>query len=353
MILLSAITVVCEKHESDGCGRPNTMALAQTMSNSYFTEANFTIFIHVGKTGGSNIDLALGTSGIQNYFKIHIPYRRETAEECLTRLPCLARSASHQMQDPIRVAIAQSQGIQGAQFITWVRDPVQRFVSSFNWRMHIWKTSPEGPTRSYRHAKREKEFLLEDFTSVNDLGERLFIDPRAKEATETIVHLLEGPGFYFSGGEFIRKHFGSFIFVGVQEFMNEDIQRLGEIIGHRLTIRPEYKSTTTTNASLSKTATQNIQKLLKLDYDTIQAMVATGIVDFEKVRSYFPTEYCGKVKVTDVTTPVSRPQGDHFGESRAPVPGDKGPRYSWRRRGGRRQRGRLAQALKGPLKPDW
>jgi len=226
-----------------------------------FDPSKKTIFIHVGKCGGSNIRKSLAKA-ITNYDAKHYPWRDE----------------SPQYEKLIFD--------ENAQYITWIRDPMKRFVSGFNWRKNLYSGNP----MHFPQIQPPKEIkYLNEFQTANNLSEHLFTNDDANDAVEVICHLMEGPGYYFSK-YMDEKYFDQFVFVGVQEYMDEDVEMLENIVGKKLQVEKKYDYPEGKDKYLSEKAKKNLRKLLHADYAAIEMLIKKGLVNEEKVKSYFNSQ---------------------------------------------------------------
>ena len=206
-------------------------------------------FIHVGKAGGTSIVAWLTQH--------HVPF-----QEIHLRQPALHA-------DPCR------------RYVVWVRDPLERFRSAFNYEravvstnttgMHVnesratwctlgrknWRVAVEpganhcgactlGPdclapnkiARKvlYGHAyESHYDDMLLYFRDANHLGESLSSPVPTiaalahKLMRSNIEHIHKGLGYYLHNGAFARTH--PHLFVGRVERMDEDLRRLAKLLG--------------------------------------------------------------------------------------------------------------------------
>ena len=193
------------------------------------TNSSSLVFIHVGKAGGTSIGAWLTQH--------HVPFH-----EIHQSQPALGA-------DPCR------------RYVVWVRDPLERFRSAYNYEravvltnttgMHVnhslratWCTlgpdclAPGKIARkvTYGHAYESHfEDMLLYFRDANHLGESLSSPVPTiaalahKLMRSNIEHIHKGIGFHLHNGAFARTH--PRLFVGRVERMDEDLRRLAKLLG--------------------------------------------------------------------------------------------------------------------------
>lgn len=266
----------------------------QTMIKQQVTKSNINniIFIHVGKTGGTTLG---------RYFNIQEIH----------------------MKVPIHK--------EGMKYITWVRNPIERIVSSFNMAHYtacISMDSPElckrlGIPYSSPLIKRAeipegvvsmKDIALRDillkFDSVNEFAEALgdFTNPKNPAAQRFYTlnqHVNMGYGFYFIKGAFIQRYHADFIFVGRQEFMKEDVDNLCNLLGvdrfENLTKWRENKYTPKSKRFLSQKALTALRHYYAGDFEALREMNRQGLIDNITYESYleYPQTYVSQLPNED------------------------------------------------------
>ena len=199
---------------------------------------NFNL-IHVGKCGGTTVREALSKFGI-SFNPIHT-----------------------------KAALFDSK----ESYVIILRNPVERFVSAFNWRYHLVNTS-EKKAREYEG---EKE-ILNRFKTVNNLAEKLYCEKGDVDfdlSKEYIHHIREDINFYI--GDFLKScNRESPVKVILTETMGEDIERLfgikPDLLGHYKNNREKY------DRKLSEAGRQNIKKHLEKDYECVERLFNLGLV---------------------------------------------------------------------------
>lgn len=207
------------------------------------------VFIHVGKTGGGTIHHNLKKI-LKKYKQIHL--KRVVYEP-------------------------------NTKYILWIRDPISRFVSAFYFRQH----------------KIPDKYLT--YETVNDFAENLFT-PQAQllynlsDIEDSLLHdtiwhnhMYRDMAYYLNDGQFIIDHHKDIIFVGTQENFDDDMLELKKILG--IPIHTEFKNhhiqKYNKSKYLSPLAIENLKKNYEKDYYCIELLVKYGLIDYNKVKSYF------------------------------------------------------------------
>jgi len=240
-------------------------------------------FIHIGKTGGTNIKKKLS-----KLIKLK-SYHCNPSEKYLT---------------------------DEEQYIIWIRNPIHRFVSSFNYMLTLMNIKRIDLTKEQKTNKSIQYMLtmkaitmplfsprykkhINTFGSANKLAESLFSpDPQIAKMIKVIMttqkynHLKCSIGWYLYNGEFIKEHNDKIYFVGRQENMDEDFSNLckkidityrgsEKKINENILAKPEDKY-------LSELAIKNIIEWYKdTDYAALIEMKNHGWITKEVLESYY------------------------------------------------------------------
>ncbi len=158
-------------------------------------------------------------------------------------------------------------------YIILVRNPISRFVSSFNWR---YKLVCDDGLQSNRFPG-EKE-LLSKYKTVNSLAENIYglddklnIDFSKKKFY--IHHITEDINFYI--GDFLKKcDRENIIAVLATETLSMDLKENFDINleTHKKKNKDKYDS------YLSKKANDNLKRYLKKDYECIEKLYEMGLI---------------------------------------------------------------------------
>jgi hypothetical protein len=234
-------------------------------------------FIHIGKTGGSTIQKLLN---IRQYH-LHKNYNLNS------------------------------------KFIIWIRNPIARFVSAFNmsyvnvnFKKFIKNTKDLGPRsvllkkRINRYLTKETDYifgkrydeLINFFKTPNNLAEGLSSDNKGiRERAEELMnspleHIYKGIGWYLNNGRFVKNRNDKIVFVGKQETMDEDIEKLGTLLNKEM--KPNNKMvnnySTAESKYLSPLAIENIKKFYKdSDYAALIELNKHGWITDEVLELYY------------------------------------------------------------------
>jgi hypothetical protein len=234
-------------------------------------------FIHIGKTGGSTVQKLL------NIKQYHLNKNYDFKNK----------------------------------FIIWIRNPIARFVSAFNmsyinvnFRKYIKNTNNLEPRsvllkkKIDRYLSKETDYifstrydeLINFFKTANNLAEGLSsnnnnIRKKAEELMNNpLEHINKGIGWYLNNGRFVRNRNSNIIFVGRQETMDEDLQKLGIILDKEIkndeTRINHYSSKE--SKYLSPLAIENIKNYYKnSDYAALIELNKHGWISDETLDSYY------------------------------------------------------------------
>ncbi|MBU3728177.1 MAG: hypothetical protein FGM37_02875 [Phycisphaerales bacterium] len=198
--------------------------------------------VHVGKCGGSTIATALRASGFR--FE-HVHMRR----------PAVSPSRS---------------------YVVLVRDPMQRFVSAFNWRRHRLR-GDLNPDRDdadplWRLKHQSERAFLSMFESAGALAERLVAEPGFDVSPAITLMDLIGHvphGFHWYLGHLLEEIKPSQLRAVVcQERLEEDIQAA---FGLRVSESRNWDYPRV-SGELSPLARQNLARVLADEYRTLERL---------------------------------------------------------------------------------
>jgi hypothetical protein len=245
-------------------------------------------FVHVGKTGGTTIYYLLKNNKI-DFKEYHMNIKNYNNNE---------------------------------KYIIWLRNPISRFVSAFNFfvisKNQYYEIREKKITdfslktcllpeqiacrlnRGFLFPKRFEE-LIDLFKNPNNLAESLSssdLDIK-KKAIELMNfdtdfrgnHFLYGMGWALNNGNFIKNRNKRILFVGKQETMKEDIERLGKILNVKLNSNAKLRENTYVSEEskyLSPLAIQNIIDWYKdTDYKALEELQKHGWITEEILDSYY------------------------------------------------------------------
>lgn len=203
--------------------------------------------VHVGKCGGGSVRTELTSRGIR-FEEIHIK--------------------------SFRVARRRS-------YLILLREPVSRIISAFNYRR---KLLIEQEVEQDRFPG-ELEVLLQ-YSTINDLAESLYDEQGSKneEAFSDLYklhHCYENIAFYFKEVK-LDDLIPLVKSVFFQENLNADFERVFRV---STTLSHEKKIGNSMPTELTTKAQKNLIKALSADYEIIDKLVASQLIDFEFWKS--------------------------------------------------------------------
>ncbi len=118
----------------------------------------------------------------------------------------------------------------GERFMFFIRDPLDRFVSSFNSRLR------EGRPRYHYPWREEERVAFAVFKTPDQLATALSSAAdeersRAEQAMEGIGHVNTRYSFWFGDGGTFRDRLPDLFFIGFQERLDEDFELLKQKLG--------------------------------------------------------------------------------------------------------------------------
>jgi hypothetical protein len=195
-------------------------------------------------------------------------------------------------------------------YIIWVRNPLSRFVSAFNYSYAILNHDFSGiknqtvynslapyfierkKTKGYIYPPKYTD-LMNYFGNANNLAEAIENkdrELRGKARSLTFhpsEHIKKGIGWHLSE-EFLDNIKDKIFFVGSQENMKEDVKKLGDKLGVEFSDRkPARKNTFFTDRYLSEVAIKNLKKFYKKDYQALGVLKDLGWIDSDLLESYY------------------------------------------------------------------
>lgn len=240
-------------------------------------------FIHIGKCGGTTIHRLLKSS-LANYKQYHLNKEYNLSEK----------------------------------YILWIRNPLSRFVSAFNMsktcleynfkKEDIHKISMHNclaPARFINKLRLNRNYvfspqydkLIKFFKTPNGLAEALSSDNSIikKKALRLInssqEHINKGIGWYLNNGKFVENNINKILFVGKQETMKEDIEKLSGILNINLNIDIVVRENIYSSEEskyLSPIAITNLIEFYKnTDYAALKQLNKYGWISDEVLASYY------------------------------------------------------------------
>ncbi len=201
------------------------------------------------------------------------------------------------------------------QYIIWIRNPLRRFVSAYNFSAALINFDTSGldinkltidnclaPSR-IRHKmihghcfESEYEELVLYFQTANNLAESLSHFDQSIRAkafrlmSYPLEHISKGIGWYLTNGEFIKNHNKNILFVGKVETINADMKRLSIILNipAEVKINKVRENDKLLSSYLSPLAVNNLLSFYReTDYKAIRELYACGWIDEKTFQSYW------------------------------------------------------------------
>lgn len=194
------------------------------------------------------------------------------------------------------------------EYITWIRNPLDRYVSAFNMHYGILTNNESiGIPKLYdKNGIFKKESwsptyidLLNYFKTPNNFAEALSKDsPDYNHAfalsTYTkqpvgLSHINTGLGWYLLDKNFLHKAHKNFLFVGTQESMEEDLEQLKKILNieNPKPIENLRINKGAYDKNLSPLAIKNLKEYFKKDYECLDLLVKYNLINPKKIESYY------------------------------------------------------------------
>lgn len=236
------------------CVYSNTLRIS--MGFNIRTPTGFT-FIHIGRCGGSSIEAQLRQDKV-DFESVHM------------------KEVQHR---------------KGVKYVIVLRNPIERFVSAFNWVFYRLETEGYRPELRERYIANNPSIdEMRRFGTVNGLAEALY--DASGTLNESVNHIIKRPGVYRSEpcqiGMGIAEYMKKFVqrvdaadIKGVicHQSLKEDYQR---VIGMDLTTHEKRGGCYPTN--LSDQARKNLHMYLKADFECIDMLYAIGVIESTSYR---------------------------------------------------------------------
>jgi len=234
-------------------------------------------FIHIAKTGGTSLEEFLNSNNIK--FETH-----------------------HLKKPPIPCS-------EYDKFLILIRNPIKRFVSTFNYYYSLinqdlvslgYNISLDNCLSPFfTHQKLTKNYYFSpeldknivSFKNVNEFAESLTSDDsniRNKAIELCNYNHFLGLSFYLDEGKFIEKYKNNILWIGKLEKIDEDIDKLKEILNldNNISIKRIRENKNDVSKFLSEKAIQNIINFYQNDYKTLDILYKYNFIDLEILESY-------------------------------------------------------------------
>lgn len=204
-------------------------------------------FLHINKTGGTAIKIALEDRTVTPNTAIELHHHRTTLRD----IP------------------------NGEKVVFCLRDPVSRFVSAFNHRLR------KGQPRNYLPWTAREAEAFQQFPTPNQLGLALSADStaikqQAELAMQRILHVNTSYWQWFETEDYFTSRLDDVLLLGFQETLAQDFERLKHLVKlpDRLQLPTQARDTNrapdTADRHLEPEAIHNLQTWYARDYDFIQ-----------------------------------------------------------------------------------
>ncbi len=200
-------------------------------------------FLHIGKTGGTIVKNTLKPyTYLRNYYLlIH----------------------SHD----VRVSDIP----EGCKFMFFLRDPLSRFISGFNFRLR------KGQPLVYHEWSNEERSAFSKFKTPNDLALALTdqneeIKQHAINAMESIEHVSNHYDYWFHSIEYMKQRERDIFFIGFQESLESDFKLLTNLLNLDAKVELlrdpvlSLKAPSNQQKELDKVARENVKNWYYDDY---------------------------------------------------------------------------------------
>jgi len=193
--------------------------------------------------------------------------------------------------------------------ITWVRNPITRFVSAYNYERAIIDTDVTGmtkpcelgpdclaPNKIFRkfltgHAyDPDFEHQMLSFQSAEDLAESIYAEGRKGELARKLMenpieHIWKGTGYYLLNGSLVEQACDR-LFVGTVERMDDDLARLALLLDLKMPKKQEtqLRSSNSSNQPMSELAKSNLFQFYRdTDYAAMRELVRFGLLPADDI----------------------------------------------------------------------
>ena len=220
-------------------------------------------FVHIGKCGGTSLVLMFHAAHI-SFMEYHM--RRDYRTDAF--------------------------------FVVWVRDPIERFKSAYDWQLSVIN-GPALPSCTLQQCpapqKARTKWMtghaypipfendMQHFRDANHLAESLYLKNEDGIVAKRLMqssqeHLNKGIGWYTFNGDLIRQH-ADRMFVGRLESFEEDLSRLMVRFNQDHTPPPVQLRTAAHTTSISELGRRNLMLWYnRTDYAALREMIHHGLL---------------------------------------------------------------------------
>ena len=223
-------------------------------------------FLHIGKTGGTAVryalvrDMILLEDGGRN--------NRGTSMVSLPNTPYILKLHTH--------SITLKNIPEGEKVIFFLRDPIARFVSSF------YSRKRKGMPRYFFEWHPEEKAAFQKFETANELACSIMSENRktsdaAVKAMQSVFHVNTSFWDWFENKEYFLSRIPGIFFIGFQESLNHDFEKLKMKLGLPDAIRLPTDNVeahrgkySDSEKFLEEKAIRNLEKWYARDYEFIK-----------------------------------------------------------------------------------
>lgn len=233
------------------------------------SEHQFLHFLHIGKTGGTALVYALNQHG----------YCVQSPQRAQANMPDIYDLNTHDENSPLTIYIhPHNEPLRsvpvGKKVFFFLRDPISRCISGFYSRQR------QGQPRYNSSWSKGEQQAYEQFSTINELGLALSSKNRdekalAQKAMRNIQHVRDSYWMWFESEEYFRSRQGDIFFVGFQENLATDFEKLKAKLKLPANVSlPNdvvlaHKNPADVDKKLDQVAQQNLRRWYKDDYRLI------------------------------------------------------------------------------------
>jgi hypothetical protein len=202
--------------------------------------------------------------------------------------------------------------LQDEYYIIWIRNPLNRFVSAFNYSYSLINLDTKNldinnlsldnclaPARiyhkmtcNYKFSERY-DYLINYFQTPNNLAESITSENKIKKElafelmNSELEHIYKGIGWYLYNGIFVEENYNKIAFVGSIENMNDDLLKLSNILNAKFNNKKIRENKNINCKFLSEKALKNLLFFFEnTDYKALKTLLEYNFISHELFESY-------------------------------------------------------------------